>query len=60
MGHRNWQIESEPRHDPAFRPDSELKLLQEFTASHSWTWGRVTCCICRRATPIMVWLLITA
>ena len=36
MGHRNWQIEAQPRHEPAFRPDSELKLLQEFTADHRW------------------------
>jgi len=36
MGRRNWQIEDTPRHEPAFRADSELKLLQEFNATHSW------------------------
>lgn len=36
MGQRNWQIENTPRHDPAFRPDADLKLLQEFRGSHSW------------------------
>jgi len=36
MGHRKWQIEAEARHEPAFRPDSELKLLQEFKADYSW------------------------
>lgn len=36
MGRRNWQIEAQPRKEPAFRPDSELKLLQEFTADHRW------------------------
>ncbi len=36
MGRRNWQIEHKPRHEPAFRPDADLKLLQEFNATHSW------------------------
>jgi 50S ribosomal protein L16 3-hydroxylase len=36
MGRRNWQIEDKPRHEPAFRPDSELKLLQEFNKTHDW------------------------
>lgn len=36
MGRRNWQIEDSPRLEPAFRPDSELKLLQEFHPSHGW------------------------
>lgn len=36
MGRRNWQIEDTQRLDPAFRPDSELKLLQEFHPSHDW------------------------
>ena len=36
QGRRHWQIETTPRHDAAFRADSDLKLLQEFSATHSW------------------------
>jgi 50S ribosomal protein L16 3-hydroxylase len=36
MGKRHWQIETEARLEPAFRPESELKLLQEFHPSHDW------------------------
>lgn len=36
MGSRKWQIENKARLEPAFRPDTELKLLQEFHPSHEW------------------------
>jgi 50S ribosomal protein L16 3-hydroxylase len=36
MGSRKWQIETKARLEPAFRPDTELKLLQEFHPSHEW------------------------
>lgn len=36
QGNRQWQIEDFPRPDAAFRPDSELKLLQTFSPSHQW------------------------
>jgi 50S ribosomal protein L16 3-hydroxylase len=36
MGSRKWQIENTARLEPAFRPDTELKLLQEFHPSHEW------------------------
>lgn len=36
LGHRQWQIENAVRLEPAFRPDTDLKLLQEFKATHSW------------------------
>jgi 50S ribosomal protein L16 3-hydroxylase len=35
-GHRQWQIEDHARLEPAFREDSELKLLVEFNPSHTW------------------------
>lgn len=36
QGHRQWQIEDMPRFEPAFRQDAELKLLEQFSATHSW------------------------
>jgi 50S ribosomal protein L16 3-hydroxylase len=36
QGHRQWQIEDQARFDPAFREDSELKLLVEFKPTHTW------------------------
>ncbi|HWS40323.1 MAG TPA: cupin domain-containing protein, partial [Arenimonas sp.] len=36
QGHRQWQIEDQARFEPAFREDSELKLLVEFTPTHTW------------------------
>lgn len=36
MGHRHWQIETQARHEPAFREDAELKLLVEFKADAEW------------------------
>ena len=36
MGHRQWQIETEARLEPAFRPGTDLKLLLDFDPSHSW------------------------
>lgn len=36
QGSRRWQIEDAPRFDPAFRPDSELKLLETFNPNQQW------------------------
>lgn len=36
QGRRRWQIDDDPAAPKQFRPDVELKLLQEFTASHEW------------------------
>lgn len=36
QGRRRWQINDDPAAPRQFRPDVELKLLQEFTASHQW------------------------
>ena len=36
MGVRQWQIETETRLEPAFRPDTDLKLLQEFDPNQAW------------------------
>ena len=36
QGRRRWQIDSNPDAPKQFRADAELKLLQEFTASHQW------------------------
>ncbi len=36
MGHRQWQIETAARLEPAFRPDTDLKLLRQFDPSHEW------------------------
>lgn len=36
QGHRQWQIEDKARLEPAFREDSELKLLVEFKPTHTW------------------------
>jgi 50S ribosomal protein L16 3-hydroxylase len=38
IGYRRWQIDAQPRAftPDAFRDDSELKLLREFTPTHEW------------------------
>jgi 50S ribosomal protein L16 3-hydroxylase len=36
QGRRRWQIDKDPAAPKQFRPDVDLKLLQEFTASHEW------------------------
>jgi len=36
QGRRHWQIDTDPNAPKQFRPDVELKLLQQFTASHAW------------------------
>lgn len=36
LGHRRWQIDTNPGAPKAFRPDVELKLLSEFTPDHDW------------------------
>ena len=38
MGYRRWSIDARPRAfaPEAFRDDSELKLLREFTPTHEW------------------------
>jgi 50S ribosomal protein L16 3-hydroxylase len=38
IGYRRWSIDAQPRsHTPAaFRDDTELKLLREFTPTHEW------------------------
>ena len=36
QGHRQWQIEDTARFEPAFRQDAELKLLEQFNATHRW------------------------
>jgi 50S ribosomal protein L16 3-hydroxylase len=36
QGRRQWQIDTDPKAPKAFRPEVELKLLQEFSPSHSW------------------------
>lgn len=36
LGHRRWQIDTNPDAPRAFRPDVELKLLSEFTPDHDW------------------------
>ncbi len=37
QGRRHWQIDVDPAAPTAFREGVELKLLQEFNASHEWT-----------------------
>ncbi len=36
QGRRRWQINDDPAAPRQFRPDVDLKLLQEFTPSHEW------------------------
>ncbi len=36
QGRRRWQIDNHPDAPRDFRPDVDLKLLQQFTASHEW------------------------
>ena len=36
QGSRRWQIDDRSDAPRQFRPDAELKLLQEFTATHAW------------------------
>ncbi|WP_206858982.1 cupin domain-containing protein [Lysobacter sp. Cm-3-T8] len=38
-GHRRWQIDAGANPPLDFRPDVELKLLREFTATHDWVLG---------------------
>jgi len=35
-GQRRWRIDTNPQAPKAFREDSELKLLEQFTPSHDW------------------------
>jgi 50S ribosomal protein L16 3-hydroxylase len=39
MGHRRWQISTDPSAPQAFRDDVELKLLREFFPTHDWRLG---------------------
>lgn len=39
QGHRRWQIDAGANPPLAFRPDVELKLLQQFDPSHDWVLG---------------------
>lgn len=39
LGRRRWSIDARPNPPRAFRSDSQLKLLREFSASHDWTLG---------------------
>ena len=36
QGHRRWQIDASPAPPVEFRPDLDLKLLQQFTPDHDW------------------------
>lgn len=36
LGHRRWQIDTNPDAPRDFRPDVELKLLSEFHPDHDW------------------------
>ena len=36
MGRRRWRINDDPQAPKAFRDDTELKLLREFTPTHDW------------------------
>ncbi|MGB0134102.1 JmjC domain-containing protein [Dokdonella sp.] len=36
LGHRRWQIDTDPNAPKRFREDVELRLLREFTPSHEW------------------------
>ncbi|MEO8161592.1 MAG: cupin domain-containing protein, partial [Arenimonas sp.] len=36
QGRRRWQVDVDPQAPRGFRPEVELKLLQEFTASNEW------------------------
>lgn len=36
LGHRRWQISTDPDAPTSFRDDAELKLLREFTPTHEW------------------------
>lgn len=36
QGRRRWQISTDPNAPKAFRDDTELKLLREFTPTHEW------------------------
>ncbi len=39
QGHRRWRIDARPNPPSAFRPDVDLKLLQQFDPSHDWVLG---------------------
>jgi 50S ribosomal protein L16 3-hydroxylase len=36
VGQRRWRISTDPRASHVFRTDTELKLLEEFEATHDW------------------------
>lgn len=38
-GHRRWQIDARPSPPLDYRPDVELRLLQQFDPSHDWVLG---------------------
>ncbi|HIY70688.1 MAG TPA: cupin domain-containing protein [Candidatus Luteimonas excrementigallinarum] len=38
-GHRRWQIDARPNPPLGYRPDVELRLLQQFDPSHDWVLG---------------------
>ena len=38
-GHRRWQIDARPNPPLGYRPDVELRLLQQFDPSHNWVLG---------------------
>ena len=39
MGHRHWQIDTNPNQPVDFRNDAPIRLLRSFTPSHEWTLG---------------------
>ena len=39
MGHRHWQIDTNPNQPVDFRNDAPIRLLKSFTPSHEWTLG---------------------
>ena len=39
QGHRRWQIDARPNPPLGYRPDVELRLLQQFDPSHDWVLG---------------------
>ena len=38
-GHRRWQLDARPNPPLGYRPDVELRLLQQFDPSHDWVLG---------------------
>jgi 50S ribosomal protein L16 3-hydroxylase len=39
IGHRRWQISTDPRAPLDFRPELELKVLAKFAPTHDWVLG---------------------